>query len=474
MDSSARLRGPGADRATGASAGSAGPEPAPPATGTEQTGPDEPVTDAAPAVERSVGGFRRAAAWLRHAVGDGPQDGPAPGTRWIVRGWLVSRVLTFLILIPENNILGDVRYYARQLEALSGATPVTEVLREYPAPALAVFAPPWWASASSKTTYLSLFVLLMVAIDIAFTTALWRASGRRPTPGVRVWLVLVPCLGPLTFTRFDLVSAALAGAALLALAARRPLGAGLLAAAGAAVKLWPAALAPALLLHRDRPGRVLAGFAGLGAVSVAATLAGGGTARLLSPLTWQGERGLQIETIWAVPLLWGRSFSPDTWTTPYTRFFAFQVEGPGAAALTRLSTVATVAAAGLLCWLWWRAARTSTPASLALVGLLSLAAACLLILPNKTLSPQYLLWIGGLLAALGAIVPDEPLLPRLNLLVALTCVLTQVLYPLGYGMLTGPHWSNALGAALLTARNGLLIAITALVIARVVRLTRRT
>jgi Glycosyltransferase family 87 len=452
VDSSARLRAPGADRSADVPAGSADP------AGTARTG------------------WRRALAAVQHGVGAGSADGPAPGPRWIVRGWLVSRVLTFLILIPEQNIRGDVRYYGRQLEALFGPTPVTEVLREYPAPALAVFVPPWWAAASNKAAYLVTFVLLMVAIDIAFTAGLWRASGRRPTPGVRVWLVLVPCLGPLTFTRFDLVSAALAGAALLALAARRPLGAGLLAAAGAAVKLWPAALLPALLLHRGRRGdgsRVLAGFAGLGAVAIVATLAGGGTTRLLSPLTWQGERGLQIETIWAVPLLWGRTFSPETWSTPYTRFFAFQVEGPGAAALTTLSTVATVAALGLLCWLWWRAARTGVPAGLPLVGLLAIAAACLLILPNRTLSPQYLLWIGGLLAALGAVAPDEPLLPRLNLLVVLTCLLTQVLYPLGYGMLTGPHWSNAIGAALLTARNGLLLAIAALVITRVVRLTRR-
>lgn len=406
-----------------------------------------------------------------------PVSDPAPpatatGWTWIGRQWLLTRVITFLILIPENNILGDVRYYARQVEALLGATPVTEVLREYPGPALAVFVPPWWVSASSKTTYLSVFVLLMVAIDIAFTAALWRSSGRRPTPGVRVWLWLVPALGPLTFTRFDLVSAALGGAALLALAARRPLAAGLAAAAGGAVKLWPAALLPGLLLRRDRPGRLLAGFAGLGVVAVVATLAGGGTTRLLSPLTWQGDRGLQIETIWATPLLWGRAFSPDTWSTPYTRFFAFQVEGPGAAALTRLSTLATVAAVALLAWLWWRAWRSGNQ-TLALAGMLGIAAACLLIVPNKTLSPQYLLWIGGLLAALGATVPDEPLLPRLNVLLVVTCVLTQVLYPLGYGMLTGPHWSNAIGAALLTARNGLLLVITALAVARVLGLTKR-
>ena len=40
-------------------------------------------------------------------------------------------------------------------------------------------------------------------------------------------------------------------------------------------------------------------------------------------------------------------------------------------------------------------------------------------------------------------------------------------------MLTGPHWSNGLGAALLTVRNGLLLAITVLAVGRVVQLTRR-
>ncbi|HYT10264.1 MAG TPA: glycosyltransferase 87 family protein [Mycobacteriales bacterium] len=418
----------------------------------------------------------------RRAVGaEAWTDGSARPPRWIVGRWLSTRLLTMLILLPENNILGDVRYYARQVEALFGPPRVTVVLPEYPAPALAVFVPPWWAALGSRMMYLITFVLLMIAIDAAFTAALWRASGRRPTPGVRVWLLLVPCLGPLTFTRFDLVSAALAGAALLALAARRPVRSGLLAAAGAAVKLWPATLLPALLLHRDRPRRLLAGFAGLGLVALATTVAGGGTTRLLSPLTWQGQRGLQLETIWAVPLLWGRAVSPQTWSTPYTRFFAFQVEGPGAAALVTLSTVATVAALVLLGWLWWRAWRAGRrpdgsvrPASLSLVGLLAIAAACLLIVPNKTLSPQYLLWIGGLLAALGAVAPAEPVLPRLNLLIVLACVVTQVLYPLGYGMLTGPHWSNAIGAALLTARNGLLLAITVLAVRRVLVLTRGT
>jgi hypothetical protein len=397
--------------------------------------------------------------------------------RGVLAWWSATRLLTLLLLATpaERGIIRDVRYYGYQLDALFGGTPVTEVLREYPAPAFAVFVPPRWLAELTPFTYASIFVVLMIAIDAVFTVALWRAGERRPTPGLRGWLVLVPCLGPLTFTRFDLVSAAFGGAALLALAARRPLGSGLLAAAGAAVKLWPAALLPALLLRRDRPRRVLAGFAGFGAVALVATVAGGGTTRLLSPLTWQDERGLQIETIWAVPLLWGRAVSPDAWSTPYTRFFAFQVEGPGVAALTRLSTVATIAAVVLLAALWWRAARATgadRPAGLPLVGMLAIAATCLLIVPNKTLSPQYLLWIGGLLAAVGAVAPAEPLLRRLNVLLVLACLLTQLIYPVGYGMVTGPHWSNGIGAALLTARNGLLLAVTVLAVRRVLELTR--
>ncbi|HZB48431.1 MAG TPA: hypothetical protein VE547_05005, partial [Mycobacteriales bacterium] len=196
MDSPARLR-PDA----------AGPQAA-------ESPPGPPAPAAAPPTTRGWQAVRRAVGGAPEAAGQ-----PAPGWDWIVRRWWLTRLLTMAVLIPENNILGDVRYYGRQLEALFGPTPVTEVLREYPGPALAVFLPPWWATAGNKVAYLVTFVLLMIAIDAAFSAALWRAGGRVPTPGVRVWLWLVPALGPLAFTRFDLVSAALGGAALLGLAA---------------------------------------------------------------------------------------------------------------------------------------------------------------------------------------------------------------------------------------------------------------
>jgi hypothetical protein len=259
-------------------------------------------------------------------------------------------------------------------------------------------------------------------------------------------------------------------------AARRPATAGLLTGAGAAMKLWPAALLPAMLLRRGGRGRVAAGFLAVGAVAVLATLATAGVSRLVSPLTWQGDRGLQIESLFAVPLLWARLVSPSTWATPYTRFSAFQVEGPGAALLADLSTVATAAAIGLLVWLWWRVLRwRQRPAEvLTVAGLLMVGTAGLLIVTNRTLSPQYLYWVGALLAAVGCLTPPEPTLSRLGRLLLVGAAVTQVLYPIGYALLTNETWATWIGVTLLTARNGILLAVTAIALRRVVTLTRHT
>jgi hypothetical protein len=387
--------------------------------------------------------------------------------------WLVSRLVALLILVPENDMLRDVMYYGLRLRALAGPARLRDVLPEYPAPSLLVFGPAWWAAHGNWYAYLATFVVLMVAVDAAFTTALWRAGGRRPTPGLWLWILVLPLLGPIVYARFDLVPAVLAGGALLALAASRPATAGVLTGVGAAVKLWPVALLPALLVDRGGRRRAVAGFLAVGAVAVAGTVAAGGTDRLLSPLTWQGDRGLQIESLFAVPLLIARLVSPSTWATPYTRFYAFQVEGPGAAALADLSTVATLAALGLLAWLCWRVLRwRQRPGDVrAVAGLLMTGTAGLLIITNRTLSPQYLIWVGGLLAALGCVAPAEPTVPRLVRLLLASCAVTQVIYPIGYALLTNETWATWIGVTLLTARNGLLLAITVIALRRVVTLT---
>ena len=50
-------------------------------------------------------------------------------------------------------------------------------------------------------------------------------------------------------------------------------------------------------------------------LAVTALLTGGWT-RLISPLRWQSDRGLQIESLWATPLMLIRGFAPEAAFSP--------------------------------------------------------------------------------------------------------------------------------------------------------------
>jgi len=396
---------------------------------------------------------------------------------WIVRRWLLARALTVFLLVPQVfEVLGDVRYYFHGVDRLFGAGTLGDTLPEYPAPSLVVFGLPRALVGDHMWIYVPAFMALVLTVDAAFTRWLWRAAGRRPATGLTLWLWLLPALGPLTLCRLDLVAAALAGGALLAMA-RRPALAGVLAGAGAAVKLWPAALVPSLWLH-PAPGRrggrwrMLAAFGVTGLVTCAAVVALAGTDRLASPLTWQSDRSLQLESYAALPLLVAGVFSPGTWHVDYTRFLAFEIVGPGVPVLLTAASVAMLLAAAVLAVLWLRAARRRD-VSPAAVGWLATATVALVVVTDKTLSPQYLLWIGALLAAMGvgggaeSGTADEAL-PRATRLMLATALLTQLFYPTMYGLLID---INPVAVAVIVARDVVLGMLTWLALSRFWALT---
>lgn len=403
-----------------------------------------------------------------------PPAGPRRRDSWIVRRWLLTRGLTVFLLVPQVfEVLGDVRYYFHGVNRLFGAGTLGDTLQEYPAPSLAVFGLPRLLVGDHMWIYVPAFMVLILAIDAVFTGYLWRAAERRPATGLTLWLWILPALGPLTLCRLDLVPAALGGAALLAVL-RRPALAGALAALGAAMKLWPAALVPALWLHRWGRWRMLATFALTVAAVCLAVVALAGTDRLSSPLTWQSDRSLQLESFAALPLLVAGVFSWHTWHVDYTRFLAFEVSGPGVSAMLTLATVATGLAAVLLAVLWLRAARLSIARRLSVpplaVGWLAVVTVALVVITDKTLSPQYLLWVGALLAAMGAgtgFGTDEAL-PRTTRLMLVTCVLTQAFYPTMYGLLID---INPLAVAVIVARDVVLVRLTWLAVRRFWALT---
>jgi len=364
------------------------------------------------------------------------------GPRMIVIGWLATRLLILVILAGfERFVVGDVFYYHRKINALF-TVGLDRTLYEYPTPVVWILWLPYGASFGSRVGYLVAFVVFMLALDAVFCYALWRASGRRHDSAVDFWLIFVPLIGPLAYLRFDMLPAVLAGGALLT-ARRKPWVTGALTGLGAAIKLWPALLIGAFMSYRSdrRPAGfafVVVGF-GLAVIS----LIFGGWSRLISPLTWQSDRGLQIESILATPLMLARAARPDHWIVDMSQYQAYEIFGPGVDIWVMISSLATVLGLAMIILLTVRAFRHdgATPTA---IGFVVLATVAIMTITNKTLSPQYLLWVGGPMAAMLAYRPqatpdEQSAISRIAGQALILALLTQLVYPLLYDSYLGRH-----------------------------------
>ncbi len=423
---------------------------------------DSPTTQA-PGVRNSltrglVWFIDHLAPWIDRLVGHGaPWRRLRPGRRVAV-GWIVTRlVMLALLALPEQTIINDVLYYADNLAKLNDGSPLTEVLKEYPLPVLALVGLPWVLSFGNHIVYATLFVGMMLAFDAAFCRLLYVRAGKQQSPAVTLWLASGPMMGPLMVTRFDVVPGILAGASVLLLE-RRPRLATVFVAAGAAIKLWPAVLLPALAAPAKTRWRVVATTVVSGLVIAGTIVALGGLDRLLTPLTWQGDRGLQIESVPALPLMIAWAFTHDPWVVDFTRFITSEIAGPGDRFLITLATLATAASLLAMAALWFRAWKRGATISAETVGWIMLTTTGLLILTNKVFSPQYLLWLSPIAIAMVAVAPrGDTGVRRFVVLLLSVGVLTQVIYPILYLWVSEIYWANIPGVLLLTLRDVFLV-----------------
>ncbi len=403
-----------------------------------------------------------------------PEAIVAQGGHAIVMWWLLSRSLTLTILVfgHESDVTGDVKYYARSLHQLFEGGGLRDTLQEYPLPVFLVILPQFVLGFLNQVAFSILFALSMLAVDAVFTGFLWRGDGRRRGDATNLWLWFVPAIGPLAYFRFDLVPAVLAGGAVLA-AIRRPAVAGALTAFGAALKLWPVVMLPTFLIRRGDRRQVLAGFFVTAALIGGIALALGGVSRTLSPLRWQSARGLQIESVAATPLMLARMIDPvGTWEVRLSQYKAFEIFGPGVHLATQLTNVLTVLGGLLLVTLWWRALRAETPSARTL-GWIFLATTLIVTVTNKTLSPQYLLWLGGPAAALAVRAPADREVRIFARVLLVTAVATQLVFPVGYNALLKTHSNMWLTTLDLALRNVLLLWLTWYAVRQVWIQTRR-
>ncbi|HEY4278797.1 MAG TPA: hypothetical protein VGM91_11275 [Conexibacter sp.] len=309
----------------------------------------------------------------------------------------------------------------------------------------------------SGAAYGPSFVGLMVLVDLAGLALLAVLARREQRDwGVWAWLLLMPCMGAIPLLRFDLVPTVLAIGALL-FAGRRALWLGALAGAGAMLKVWPALVLIAEWDRRRLVRAVIAGLVVVVAVLVAAQLAFGGLGGVLGH---QEHRGLQLEAVLATPWHVRQLITGQQVTTVF-RNGTNELTGSLADTLAGLLRWVTLAL-GACVVAWWvareRAVRPDgrdgdrgagaggvgagaggVAAGAGGVGagapyLTTLAAGrdaaftvvLLSVVVSRVLSPQYLIWLVGLVAVV--LCSRETRLTRPALIVGAAVVMTVGLY----------------------------------------------
>ena len=355
------------------------------------------------------------------------------------RAILLLLALNVLPYFNRGAITGDVHLYHQWLTGSfeHGRYPLDDQRWQYPPGAAAPLLLPHVLPGS----YYVLFFLMCLVADIAVFAMLLRAAKRadpeHPSPaGPWLWTLGVAAIGPMAYGRYDLVVTASAVAALtVTLRSKRStaVARGVLIGVGAFLKLWPAAFL--LGAPKRRNGRLLVGVAAATA-AVPTLLLQVFFPGVLSFLTNQKSRGIQLESVFATPFLVGKWFGWSG-TVDLTQYGAYEYNGTGVPLAGKAALLATAIGFGILLLIRRRAAVRGGfpfPAMLADVGF---AAVLVFVVTSRVLSPQYLVWLLGIAAV--CLARRDTLMRTPSWLVLGATSVTQLIFPLFYHTLRGGH-----------------------------------
>lgn len=374
---------------------------------------------------------------------------------WVlIVAWVITRAIGVMQLAgwvpyPEGPLMmSDVRLYSVWSILLSEQQfPVGDDMWQYPPGAGLIFAGARFAGPNPVIGFVVLALIADLLILIAVLIS--AVKGRRGMLAPWVWVGAAVAIGPIMFARFDVFPTLFA--VLVLLLVSRPVAAGVAAGIGVLVKVWPGLMLIALP-RRKLPAGVVATLvtfvAGWWLVGQWATGA-------VSFLGEQGGRGLQVESVGALPYVIANLFTHDL--SFVFRFGSMEIDMLGsreaglALTLLGLALIALLALLRLLGRL-----ENVPPADVAMAALL------ISIATSRVFSPQYTVWIAGVAAVM--LLNPATKLRKAVWMLAIMALITQVIYPWGYGSLMD---GDALSGVLQIARIALLLAATVLAVGSV-------
>ena len=238
-----------------------------------------------------------------------------------------------------------------------------------------------------------------------------------------VWVISGVLIGPIMLARFDVVPTVFA--VLAVLWASKPYLSGAASSIGTLLKVWPGLMLLALprrSLIRGGIGFVVAALVVMGAISVWSSGA-------VSFLDGQRDRGLQVESVGALPYIVMNVFGIDVNTA--FRFGSMEIDMPGANTVGLIISVGGLLLIAALAILRLMGRLEGLPA-----GDIALTALLVSVATSRVLSPQYAVWVAGV-AAIALMDPATRLRKSMWLLVP-SALAAQLIYPWAYyGMLHG-------------------------------------
>jgi hypothetical protein len=353
---------------------------------------------------------------------------------------LVHLGLGLLALWGRGLPLGDVtlvyKYWVGN-GISSGIWPGIDTAFVYPILALLPMIAAW---AFGPELYASTWLTLVMAINAAaFAVLLHR--GRAVAAIAWWWLAFLAVLGPIAVGRIDSVTVPIALMGMLFLATRPRLAAFLLTVA-AWMKVWPAALvAAAIVTLRSRLTILTTAVVTSGVIVVTALILGS-QGNVLSFITEQTGRGVQVESPIGTFWMWDAFRHRFGGSSLYydTAILTYQLRGPGIEVAAAVTTPLLALAVAALLAVAVLAIRRGVAAA-AILSPLALALTTALILFNKVGSPQFVAWLAvpivfGLVMARFAGGPSFLVPAVLGLAIA---GLTQLFYPYQYWELLSLH-----------------------------------
>ena len=258
-------------------------------------------------------------------------------------------------------------------------------------------------------------------------------------------------LGPVSISRLDAISVALAVLAIRPIVESRLAAASLWLIVATWVKVWPVALILALWIASKRRLLVF-GTASIATLAILGVgLVAGGNASMFSFISTQSNRGIQIEAPIATPWLWQGVFGVSGSGIYYDhKLLTFQVFGFGVSLVAALMGFAMLIALAITVWLGWQAGKSGND-TVTVIAAISLTASLDMIVFNKVGSPQYIAWL--LVPLLLALLRGQSLPVISGLVLA---GLTHLIYPVIYD---GILLANPAATAVLGVRNIVLIAL---------------